>query len=301
MIGNRVVDDRVNGFYDIPILHNLNVPTAGNSPYGIGEPYRLYPLQNAMSGTLGSMVENAAYHAHPPAVMSISMADRLPADVQKNGYTRPGEIIKVDDDLFEKFGGQLQVFQEPPAMPAALAELYPVLKGAIDQLSGNTPTMRGNAPSANASGKMVELLQTSGADMMWARGNRTADMVEAMAELMLHEIVYQLEVEDIKKIISKYPDHVLAAIHRRAREIEWNVLPNVEAGTGPLKMQKMQTAIAQRQIGVLSLEGTAEACGIDWRKEKPRLEAEAEALAQQAAAMGPEEQGDEPKQEKPAA
>lgn len=304
VIGNRIVENSVSGFGGdgIPILHNLNIPTGGSSPYGIGEPYRLRNLQRAMSGTIGAMVENAAYHAHPITVISEGMAEILPDDVKRSGHARPGLMLKVPDDQFVQFQGQINAVQQPPAMPPALGELYPLLKGTIDQLSGNTPTMRGNAPSANASGKMVEMLQSAGADMMWARGSRTADMVERMVELMLHEIVFGLSVEDVRKIVSKYPPHVLAAIHERAREIEWNVIPGIEAGTGPLKMQKRQTAQMDRQIGALSLDGYSEAVGIDRRKEKPRLEKEMEEAAQAAAAMAPQQPGGgDGQRDKPAA
>jgi hypothetical protein len=49
-LGGRIVDDRECEHWDIPILHNVNIPFPTECPWGQGEPERLKSIQQARRG-----------------------------------------------------------------------------------------------------------------------------------------------------------------------------------------------------------------------------------------------------------
>jgi hypothetical protein len=290
VIASRVVEDRESEFFDgVPILHNVNIPLPGARPQGLGEPFRLAQLQSALSRNVSALVEVCDFYASPASGLPASVAEDME---QRYGdaFVRPGRTMVWPDDVWMAMGGDVsKSIIQPPPLPPATAELVLMLKQFIQEQSGYTQAQRGVSPSPNASGKMVELLQSSGASLMGFKGKRTGDMVRRLANLMLHSLVWRLEVEDIVKIISKYPHHVVEAIHARAREIEWNVTVNVEASTGMLQAQKRQLGQMDMQIGVKSPQTYCEEVGINYRTEMDRITAHLQ--RQQKAGMMPAGEG----------
>lgn len=284
--GGQVVDYRESEFANVPILHNVNIPFPGSRPYGISEPYRLAALQAAASTTLTAMVDHADHFAHPSSTMSESM-HKLTTQSAKTARSKAGSVTIMPDEQWMANGGKTDSIHASPPISPALMELLPVLKSTIQEQSGNTPIMRGIAPSANASGKMVDLLQNAGASMMSFKADRTGDMSEYLVLLMNHSHVWRLSVDDVLRIVSKYSRPVTAAIVEKAREMEWNVTVDQNAGTAQAKMAKAQNAMAQFQLGLLSKRSTQEACSIDARVEEERQDAEQQKLARQAAMMAP--------------
>lgn len=282
ILNNRVLDDRESEFADIPILHNVNIPLPGARPYGIGEPFRLRSLQRAASNVLDAMVEYADYFAAPVMTISQSMYNALPEN-KRDTIGKAGSILILLDDQWMLTGGKPITTTPPPPMPPALAELYPTLKREMEESSGHSEVLQGRAGSQARSGKAIELLQTSAASMIGFKSARTGDMVKRQAELMLHSIVHRLTVEDIERIISKYPRHILMAVHERAREIEWNVRVSVQAGNGSLQQQKRQLAAMDLQLQAISMEAYREEVGIDHRLEEERIQLQLQKQAAQAA------------------
>lgn len=287
VIANRVVDDRECEFAEPPLLHNVNIPIPGQHPYGLGEPFRLKSLQSAESTLLDSMVEHARYFSSPVTTMSESMAISL-GERAKDLHTQPGQTFIVSDEQWMASGGKPLIIQDPPALGAALTELFPTIKGLLQEQSGHAEVLQGRASPQVKSGKAIELLQTSASSMIGFKSQRTGDMIKRMADLMLRSIVWRLSVADVNRIVSKYPRHVLEVIHERAREIEWNVRVSVHAGNGGLKLQKRQLAQMDLAANAISMQTYQEDAGRDPRLESQRKLAEFQKQARLAAAMGPQ-------------
>jgi hypothetical protein len=293
----RIVDDRESESFDIPILHNVNIPLPGLRPWGLGEPYRLKAIQKAESTLMTAMVEHAKYFASPVSSMSQSMHDALPPEY-KDASIKPGLTIVVPDEQWMAVKGQVQNVQDPPPLSPAHAELFPMLKQLIQEQSGHSEVLQGRSGSAK-SGTAIDMLQTAASSMIGFKAQRTGDMVKRLSKLMLHSLVWRLDVDDVERIVSKYPRHVLEAIHQRARQIEWNVKVVVQAGNGGLNMQKRQLAEMDLQVGAISLEGYREKAGIDSRLEDQRIEAQMQKQARLMGAGMGQEQGEQPGEKKP--
>lgn len=285
-LGATIVDDREAEFADIPLLHNVNIPVPGERPWGLGEPFRLYSLQQAESNILDAMVKHVGYYKSPTGFMSESMHALLPEE-QRDMYARPGKQYIMPDEQYAACGGKPTMFQDPPAMPPALGDLLPQVKQMINEQSGHAEVLQGRAQSQVKSGKAIELLQSAASSMIGFKSQRTGDMVKRLADLMLHSLVFRLEVPDIAQIVSKYPPHVLASICQRARQIEWDVSVKVQAGSGEIQSQKRQLAMMDLQAGAISLKTYWEQCGIDGRQEEARLANQQQRMAQQQMGMMP--------------
>lgn len=285
LIENMVVDDRECEFFDIPILHNVNIPLS-QRPWGIGEPYRLWKLQKSRSRMLNAIVEHCEYFKAPVTLISQSMHDSL-VERYKDAYIKPGRTLVVDDEQWNLSGGKLHNVMDPPQTPPALVQMQEIIKGEITELSGYTDVLQGRAQPGVESGKAIELLQGSASSMIGFKSSRTGDFVYRFAMMGLHSIIWRMEVEDVGAIVSKYQPGVLAAIHERARRAEWDVNVTVSSGNGTVLSRKKQDAQNDLSIGALTMESYREKAGIDNRVEEDREKRAAERLATQAAQMQP--------------
>jgi hypothetical protein len=95
------------------------------------------------------MVTHADFHAAPITTLSQSMYDSLPPQYRQ-ARVKPGMQIVVPDDLYLALGGKVETIHEPSQTPPALMELFPVLKQLIDDMSGHTDVMQGQARRATA-------------------------------------------------------------------------------------------------------------------------------------------------------
>lgn len=264
------------------MLLNVNIPMPTSEPFGFGEPQRLAPIQEALSRQLTAITDHADFYGKPVQAISSSMAAILGRSKIDAGFA-PGDVLEIPDDQWKLANGNLVLTINPPPLPVAVTDAYEITKREIQDQSGNTEILEGRANSQVKSGKMFEMMQGAAASQIGFKSQRTGDMVRRGARFMLDSIVRRMRTEDLFRIISKYPLHVLKAIHERADSLEWNVKVNVQPGAGQQYM-KEQNAVALRGAGIISLQTTHERCEIDHRVEKLRLEAES--IEASASVMG---------------
>lgn len=245
----RLVADAESEFFDIPITHNVNIPYPGQRPWGQGEPERLKALQRAASRSLGSMVAHADNFAYPTSTISRSMRDALgPAYAQ--GKVKPGLTFTIEDELYDRANGNIEIFQYPPPMSQALPDVYETTKAAATEISGHAEVLQGRAQPQVKSGRAIELLQSSASSMIGFKSQRTGDMLTRLAKLELHSLIWRLEVSDIYRIVSKYPVHVLEAICERAKSIDWDITVTVQTGS-TMAQQRRAAAESDLQFGMI--------------------------------------------------
>lgn len=294
MVDDVLADDRECPHWDIPLILNVNIPTSETGPFAFGEPLRMKPLQQAESTMFDAMVRNARFAGYPVEWIPESVAAQLP-NGGKNATSKPNQRYIVDDEVLRNLpSNSLLGFQMPPPIPPALAEVAAHVGEKFKEISGHTDVSQGIAPSATASGKMVELLQTANSSMTAYKARRTSRVVKRASMLLLHQIVWGMEVEDIEQIVSQYPRHVLDAFHTRWRLLEWNVKAEIQPGNGGPQMQKRQLAQLDKELGILSDETYCEESGRDYQLEQQRIAQQLQRQARLAALMGPapgEEEG----------
>ena len=268
-----IVDDRVCEHFDIPIIHNVNIPIP-NRPWGIGEPYRLWKLVKARSRTMAAKVENSEYFGQPATSMSQAMADSL-KERYGDVHIKPGRTMVVETDLYNELKGQIHTIIPPPPMPPSLVQLDEDLRAEIDRSSGYNEVLQGQPSSQVTSGKMLDSYQAAASSMIGFKSQRTGDAVERLGNLCLHSLVWRLDRDKFKRVVSKYKDWIVDAIIDRAHRVEWDVTVNVSSGTGGVLSRKRQEAQDSFKLGLASMETTQEASGLDPRQEKLRKAKEA--------------------------
>jgi hypothetical protein len=288
ILGNIVVDDRECEFWDIPLLHNVCIPLVGSRPYGIGEPWRLKNLQRAASRILHNGVEYTDALAHPGCAVPQSVVDATKAQFG-DFHARPDEAMAVPDDLYIKFNGKLVDWYSPPTWPESNVKVLAELKANLTQDSGNQDVMQGSADS-NMSGRAIAALQGAATSMIEFKSGRTADMVERIARLMLHSIVWRMDLDDLAAIVSKYPRSILEQIQQKGRALEWNVSVAVSSGTGAIKAQEKAEARENFKAQLIDRRTAQEALDVDWRLVDQRMEIERSKQMQMQPQVGPDGQ-----------
>lgn len=286
LIEGLVVDDRECTYFDIPVLHNVNVPLA-QRPWGIGEPYRLWKLQKADSRMLAALVEHCEYFKAPLTAISQSMHDSL-VERYKSAYIKPGMTLVVEDELWNASGGKLHNVMDPPTTPPALVGMRETLKNEITELSGYSDVLQGRAQPGVESGRAIELLQTAASSMIGFKSAHTGDFVYRFAMHALHSLVWRLDPDDVAQIVSRYKPGVLAAICERARTIEWDCSVTVSSGNGTVLSRKKQDAQNDLKLNAISMETYREKAGIDHRVEEDRFKQAAEKALTMPGAMMPQ-------------
>lgn len=286
-IASTVVDDRACEHWDIPLLHNVNLPLPGR-PWGLGEPFRLKSLQEARSRMLDAITQHCEFYRAPIVGMSQSMWEKLP-DEYKDGFVRPGMTLVIPDEQWNLSAGKIMSIVDPPQTPPALVDMQAILKTEMTDQSGHSEVLQGRADS-QMSGKAIGLLQTSATSMIGFKSSRTGDVVQRLGKLMLHCLTTRVSLDQVQRIVSKYPPHVLASIYQRAQSIEWDVKVTISSGSGALIAQKKQEAIQQFQIGAITLETLHDALGIDHQQETQRARTALAAMPQPAQPAGQPQQ-----------
>lgn len=278
IIGGRVVEDIECPYPEIPLLHNVNIPLTGK-PFGLGEPYRLKGLQAARNSVLRAESEHADMFRHPPSAISQSMKAALGDNAK--AYVTPGVQYTIPDELYRQMGGKIAVFTEIPEFSPSLIQMDDRLRREITEASGHTEVLQGRANS-QMSGKAIETLQTAAASLIGFKSQRTGDMVQYMAGLILHSIANYTEPDQIARIVSRYPINVLMAILKRAKSIEWDINVVVTSGSGQIIAQKKQQAREDLQLGAITMETYREKAGIDHGLETRRVQDMQAQMADQA-------------------
>jgi hypothetical protein len=281
-IGGKIVDDRESPFGDIPLLLSVNIPLPAG-PFGIGEPWRLKDLQAAESRTLDAMIKHVEFYGNPITTISQSMKALLGEDY-KDARACPGLVLTVPDDLYERTGGKVEAIHDPPPLSAGHAQLFPMLGGLIDDISGNTEAIQGRMPSQAHSGRAIEMLQSAASGVIGFKAKRLADMLRRLTMFQLHALVWMVSEDEIAAVVGQYPRHIIRKVCERARRLEWNVTVNIDAGTGGGRMQKRALAAQDLQARAISVQTYQEEAGIDPRRERHRLMAEQQQAAQVAGA-----------------
>lgn len=284
-IATEVVSDRECEHADIPLLLNVNIPLPTSEPFGLGEPYRLYPLQKAQSRFLRNMVDHTDYYGAPVEVLSESMYETLGEDAKEFGL-RAGQRLRVPDAQYLAAGGKIVATLEPPAMPPALPTTYGLLKQEMNDSSGNRETLEGRANPQIKSGRQYEMMLGQAASLVGFRSQRTGDMIKQAALLLRYCMATRLTPEDFHKVYSKIPLHVMKAAHAKGRDAEWDT--KVQVGTsGGAQQAKESMAIQLFGSQLISKQTAQERASIDSRIEDQRQESEFAKQAKLQAMLAP--------------
>lgn len=255
IVDDVLADDSECLWPTIPLCHNMSAPVP-YSPYGEGLPQRLKWLQEAINAIASDLRTHADYYGAPIVSVMESLGNMLEKELG-TGFSILGRKIKVPDEYYMQLRGQVCAITEPPETPQYLVQLLQMFLDMIDKEAGNSDVLQGEA-KAKWSGSLVKSLQQAAITVLQFDSIFTEQYIEQMAELVRFGICYFLSQQQWAKMVSKYPDYVLAHIFERAQLLDWSVQAEVASGSKALKNDDQQQALLNRQAGVASLKTTIE-------------------------------------------
>jgi hypothetical protein len=98
--------------------------------------------------------------------------------------------------------------------------------------------------------------------------------VYRLARLQLHSLVTRMGLDDWYRTNSKYPVHVVAAILKRAQEMDWDIKVEVGSGAGQMKSQKEARAMQMLELGAIDMETFRDMMGLDHKLIEQRMAAQ---------------------------
>lgn len=132
-------------FPDIPVARNLHIPSV-QSPYGVGIPEYLGPLQGLYNRLWSICYEHALFYRAPMHVIPQSIRNKL-KDYLLGAYSLAGQFIPVPDEIMVMFQGNPIYDMKPPELSPTVGHLMNLVSQEIDRLSGITNVVRGEAYS----------------------------------------------------------------------------------------------------------------------------------------------------------
>jgi hypothetical protein len=282
LLVDAVVDDRECEFWDIPLVHNVCIPLIGNRPWGIGEPHRLKNLQRGASQILDNGVKYTDAYAHPGAAMPQSVYDATKA-VYPDAHIDPTTTMIIPDDTHRQFGKDAVVWYQPPEWAQSNFQVYGELSRNLTEISGNQDILQGIS-GKNQSGVAIASLQGQATSLIEFKGLRTGDVAERISNLILWDIQRRMSLEDVAKVVDRYPPNVLAAILERGSSMQWQWSLENLAGSEAAKAQKRAETVEYFKAALLDERTAQERLEIDYRQVAQRKDAQ---MARQAQAAMP--------------
>jgi hypothetical protein len=305
-IESMIADDRECEYWDIPMLHTVAIPIP-NTPFGQGLPQKLIAMQRGRCRALTAMVEHANYFRHPMLVIPESAWAALPDEYKQHGADRSGMILRVPDQTFNALGGKFTSSITPEPIGEPIFKLQELLKNELNERSGHPEVLQGKQPGQVTGWQSIQLLSQNAANRYGFSVQWTADMVERLAMLVMHSIIWRLSVQDLMQVCSEYPEHIVRAFQLRGQRQEWEADVSISNVAGAIQARDKQEAVeawnlvdpatGERALGMQALR---ERLDIDHDEERERYQAERQQLmAMQAQAMaeaGVQQPGEEGKE-----
>jgi hypothetical protein len=249
IINREVVADGECKDADIPLCLNRNIPL----PYGYagqGEPERLEGLQRAVNNLLTDVVNHVKTHSEPPEFMPTSVVQELDDALRDTYVGQSGRRIEVPDDIWAACGGRPQFVGEVPQMPPDTWRLLEMAIRLIDDVSGHSEVLQGKA-SPSWSGEAIQALQGAAKGVIGFKSKNTETMLERLAMLMVHRIS-QMPLAEWQKRCSKFPPHVLYALHAHAKTMNCDFSAEISSGGGYRKQVEQMNNAQLFDRGALS-------------------------------------------------
>jgi hypothetical protein len=252
---DRIILDTTNPFSDIPVGWNKNIPIP-YTPYGMGESVRLRHLTDAINKLGEVMINHFLYYEYPQEYWPKSLLDQM-EQAEGEPHAHPGFQVGIpDQDFFEWFKGPKSggFFVVPPPIPSHVIELWGEFRNEHNMMSGNTGVRQGIAPSAQASGKLVQELVTQAAGAVAYKSSFTEQMVEYIGKILADSLVRMMPAAEWSRTLSELGPQAFDDMWSSMDTFEYDVSCEIVTGRGATKQLEQQKAIEDRQMGAISLE-----------------------------------------------
>lgn len=225
MIGDIVLYDGETEFADIPVSRNLNIPVV-ESPYGQGEPERLYDLQDLYNRLWSIYHDYCLYYRSPEQMLPQSVVEALKTELETL-HSKGGRKLGIPDDLWINFQGQILQQVQVPQLSDTFFRLMQMLKDEMDTMSGIVGVLQGEAKSEWRSGAMVDSLTNNARGPIGYKARHTSEAIKHAAKISANLIIDFLPIETWAKRNKKYPPAILEAMRKRLKNFGFDVTVDV--------------------------------------------------------------------------
>lgn len=242
---------------EIPVVinYNINVPFR---PFGQGEPQRLASPQTDTNSIEAALVTNAIQYGAPTVVTDKSAKDEL-AELSVTTYSQmSGRIFSVDVQASgAKSAADLFTVIPPPTMPPALLQMAQRLDTVFDDASGYSAAQQGQAPTDNASGKLVDALQTAGMAATEFKLQYLETMMRRTGMICLNLCIDNMEPEDYFAVNRTFSlDVIETKIIPYVKSVKWDVKADIAGGGA--RATKEAAVRQDFQLGIIDRETAQE-------------------------------------------
>lgn len=284
---NIVLDDTESNFWDIPLAINRCIRILGR-PFGIGDPFRLFRMQDGRSTLMQKMVDHAEYLGSPATELPASARELLPEE-HKDGHLHPRMTVWVPDELMAKHPNGVSRFINPPPLPPVLMDIDQRLKSEINDSSGNMDSLQGD-DKQTLSGVAIDKRAGLASNAVGFKSKMNEKVLRRMAHLLFYAIRTRMTVKDIARIEKRYPPFVLQQLVDMGNVddgMEWDFMVSVPTGSGQKDAQDQAEVKDELKLGLVSKQTAREVLNRDNSQEEQRIDKEFREQAALQMALAP--------------
>lgn len=237
-LGSMVLYEGEAEFVDIPVGRIINIPIV-ESPYGQGEPQRLYDLQDLKNRLWGIYYDYCLYYRSPEQVMPLSVLNELKKEAATL-HSNAGRKLGVPDDLYLMFQRDLVQTVPIPQMTDTFFNLMRFIKEEMNDIAGTVDVLRGDAKS-EWSGELFAQATNAARGPIGYKARGVSEALRHLAKVAAGLIVDFLPLDEWIKRNKKYPPQVLEVMRQRLKRIGYDV--SVEVGGASSRDSEAQKLI----------------------------------------------------------
>lgn len=285
---------------DIPAAWHVGDPIPGQL-FGTGYPESFRSPQMAENRMIRSVVRYVEQFPNPGAVIAEDVAQSIDRGL-KGHMLRPSDILRVPSQYVERYGGADKVlsWNVPPPLAPAVSEVMQILQNKTRETAVNAEVSSGKAPGSVTGWQSLQLLQQAAANQYDFPMQWFTQMIARVSRIMLKALMKWLSTEDLMKVCSEYPPHIVEAFQRRALNSEWDIKVTLASVVGLQRTRDRQEAIEARQLvspvtgrPAISDRTFAERLGENFDDENRRFDEEQASPAAQAMMMAKAQQSEQ--------
>ena len=275
----KTLDKRRCPYITEPMGWTVNLPTF-HRPWGIGDPYRLEHIQQAINRELTVLTNHSRFYAYPAEFWPSDLWEDLRARGFKT-HIRPGRVVPIPKQIYERMiqrTGKLSVTQDPPALPGDRVGLLQTMLAEHDRISGHVEALQGRTPGAQTSGRTMQQIRQEARGPLGMQAKFLEATVTRLAHLAMDSMLKWMEKDVAYNILNAYPKFVVDEFIRRLEISRYNVDVKATMGRGILQQIARDEAQQLFQLGLLdqttALEDHDRDPGPIMRRKKQDMERE---------------------------
>ncbi len=257
--------------------------------FGTGYPDSFNAAQMTENRIINAIVEYVETFPVPGASLPEDVAQSIEKGL-KGHMLKPSDLLRIPSMYWEKYRGDVIKWNTPVALPAAVGEVMSILQQKTQETSVNADVSRGRLPGSGGgqatSGYALQLLMEQNASQFDFPAQWFNELIQRISGLLLDAMAKWLTTDDMMKVCSEYPAHIVEAFRRDALESDWNIEVTLSNVVGLQQARKRSDAIeARAQVSpltgrpALSDRSLAEALELNFDHEQRQMDEEQQSPA----------------------